>query len=106
MPRGHLRVVGIFDLDPVGARAVAVIAAIRELAHNSLDVLRTRNLEEVPAAAAGSGLTGSVGAFLQRNNQLLGSWDPLTAVDIAYIRRSEHRRRVQIATRLFDFQLR
>jgi hypothetical protein len=54
-PRWRVRVArssacrGILDLAPVGARAVRMVATARELAHDALEVVRTRDLEEVPA---------------------------------------------------------
>ena len=45
-----VRVSGILDLAPVGARAVRMITTTRELAHDALEVVRTRDLEEVPPA--------------------------------------------------------
>jgi hypothetical protein len=46
----HLRVTRIFDLDPVRARAVGMVATARELAYDALEIVRTRDLEEVPPA--------------------------------------------------------
>ena len=46
---GHLGVRRILDLAPVGARAVRMVATARELAHDALEVVRTRDLEEVPS---------------------------------------------------------
>jgi hypothetical protein len=46
----HLRVRRILDLAPVGARAVRMVTTARELAYDALEVVRTRDLEEVPPA--------------------------------------------------------
>src|SRR5688500_9700113 len=66
--RSHLSVRGILDLQPVGARAVRMVATARELGDDALEVVRTRDLEEIPppprdvvhGTAAASALTGSV----------------------------------------------
>jgi hypothetical protein len=47
---GHLRVRGVLDLAPVLVPS-ALLAAARELAHDALKVVRTRDLEEVRPAA-------------------------------------------------------
>jgi hypothetical protein len=46
--RGHLRVRGILDLAPAGAPAVRMVRTRRELAHDALEVMGARDLEEVP----------------------------------------------------------
>jgi hypothetical protein len=45
---GHLRILRILDLAPVGGGAVRMAATARELAHDALEVVRTRDPEEVP----------------------------------------------------------
>ena len=45
-----MRVRGILDFQPAGARAPRMVATARKLAHDALEVVRARNLEEVSAA--------------------------------------------------------
>jgi hypothetical protein len=49
VPRGHLRVTRILEFDPVGASAVRVIATVRRLRHDALEIVGAGDLEEVSA---------------------------------------------------------
>jgi hypothetical protein len=48
--RGQLRIAQVRDLDPVGAPTVRVIATVRRLWHDALEIVRARDAEEVSPA--------------------------------------------------------
>ena len=50
VPSGHLRVAGILDLDPVRARAIAVVSTIDGLCDDALEIMRAGYLEEILAS--------------------------------------------------------